>query len=129
MSNQTQGNNSSVLKEEDLANTLLADLKRVVREYATATTEANCPTIRQMFTDLLNKTLTMQGQLYQAMQSANMYEQPSTASQTELNKQLTAYKQTQQQAQSFLQQNQQMVYSNPGTAGSAINSTSGMSAH
>ena len=126
MSNQAQS--SSVLTEDDLANILLADLKRVVREYATAATESTCPTIRQMFTDLLNKTLTMQGQLFQAMQSANMYQQASKASQTELTKQLTSYKQSQQQVQSFLQQNQQIIYANPTAAGMA-NSNAGMTAH
>ena len=63
----------AILSEEDLAYAVLSDLKRVVREYATAATESVCPTIRQMFTDMLNSTLSMQGQLFEAMDQYNMY--------------------------------------------------------
>ena len=101
----TNNNQSSILTEEDLAGTVLADLKRVVREYATAATESNCPTIRQMFTDLLNKTLTMQGQLFTVMSQVNMYQAPSSASKKELDKQLQSYSTQQQQTQTWLQQN------------------------
>ena len=101
----TNNNQNSMLTEEDLAGTVLADLKRVVREYATAATESNCPTIRQMFTDLLNKTLTMQGQLYTVMSQVNMYQAPSVAPKKELDKQLRSYSSQQQQTQSWLQQN------------------------
>lgn len=97
-------NQSSLLTEEDLAGTVLGDLKRVVREYATAATESTCPVVRQMFTDLLNKTLTMQGQLFTAMEQSNMYNTSSQAIQSEVTKQLNAYKSTQQQTQSWLQQ-------------------------
>ncbi|MCR8657931.1 spore coat protein [Paenibacillus endoradicis] len=101
----TNNSQKSMLTEEDLAGTVLADLKRVVREYATAATESNCPTVRQMFTDLLNKTLTMQGQLYTVMSQVNMYQAPSVAPKKELDKQLRSYSSQQQQTQSWLQQN------------------------
>lgn len=97
-------NQNSLLTEEDLAGTVLGDLKRVVREYATAATESTCPTVRQMFTDLTNKTLTMQGELFTAMQQCNMYNTSSPAPQKEVTKQLNSYKSTQQQTQTWLQQ-------------------------
>lgn len=97
-------NQNSILTEEDLANTLLADLKRVVREYATAATESNCPTTREMFTNLLNSTLTMQGQLYTAMQQNNMYEAPAVAPKKEIDKQLQSYTSKQQQLQGLASQ-------------------------
>lgn len=85
-----------LLSEEDLASTVLCDLKRVVREYATATTESTCPEIRQMFTKLMNSTLNMQGQMFEAMKQANMYNTSSPALRQELDKQLKQYQQTQQ---------------------------------
>ncbi|MBD2848442.1 spore coat protein [Paenibacillus sp. IB182496] len=94
----------SMLPEADLAYTVLADLKRVVREYATAATEANCPEIRQMFTDLLNSSLRMQGDLYQLMQQNNMYSSPSPALRQELEKQLDQNRQTLQQTKQLIQQ-------------------------
>lgn len=92
------------LTEDDLAGTVLCDLKRTVREYATAATESNCPMIRQMFTDLLNNTLTMQGQLYTIMSQINMYQAPAVAPKKELDKQYRSYSGQQQQTQSWLQQ-------------------------
>ncbi|KQO14667.1 spore coat protein [Paenibacillus algorifonticola] len=94
----------SFLPEEDLAYTVLSDLKRVTREYATAATEAACPSIRQMFTNLLNSTLKMQGELYQVMQSQNMYNTASPVLRQEIDKQLKEYQQTQQKTSQFLQQ-------------------------
>ncbi|QNK59846.1 spore coat protein [Paenibacillus sp. PAMC21692] len=106
--------NKQLLSEEDLASTVLSDLKRVVREYATATTESTCPDMRQLFTKLLNNTLNAQGQLFTAMQQANMYNTASPALRQELDKQAQQYKQTQQQTKQFLQQNlggqQQSMY-------------------
>ncbi|AZN42672.1 spore coat protein [Paenibacillus albus] len=93
------------LPEEDIANTILADLKRVTREYATAATESVCPQIRLMFTDLLNDTLTMQGDLYTALKQANMYNASSPVLQQEIDKQVIQYKQTQQKTMQFAQQN------------------------
>ncbi|WP_341278802.1 spore coat protein [Paenibacillus sp. FSL H8-0537] len=94
----------SFLPEEDLAYTVLSDLKRVTREYATGATEAACPSIRQMFTNLLNSTLKMQGELYQVMQSQNMYSTASPVLRQEIDKQIKEYQQTQQKTSQFLQQ-------------------------
>ncbi|OUS78175.1 spore coat protein [Paenibacillus sp. MY03] len=106
--------NKQLLSEEDLASIVLSDLKRVVREYATAATESTCPDMRQLFTKLLNNTLNAQGQLFTAMQQANMYNTASPALRQELDKQAQQYKQTQQQTKQFLQQNlggqQQSMY-------------------
>jgi spore coat protein CotF len=106
--------NKQLLSEEDLASIVLSDLKRVVREYATAATEATCPDMRQLFTKLMNNTLNAQGQLFTAMQQANMYNTASPALRQELDKQAQQYKQTQQQTKQFLQQNlggqQQSMY-------------------
>lgn len=96
--------NQPVLPEADMAYTVLADLKRVSKEYATAATESVCPEIRQMFSQLLNTTLTMQGELYTAMQSANMYNASSPAIKSEVDKQLKQYQQTQQKTNQFVQQ-------------------------
>ncbi|WP_336774512.1 spore coat protein [Paenibacillus sp. MMO-58] len=92
------------LPDEDLAYTVLADLKRVVREYATAATESTCPEVRQMFTHLLNSTLKLQGNLFQAMQSQNMYSTASSALRQEIDKQTKEYQQTQQKTTQYLQQ-------------------------
>ncbi|MFC6331683.1 spore coat protein [Paenibacillus septentrionalis] len=100
-------NNQLQLTEDDLVGVVLSDLKRVVREYATAATESSCPETRQMFTNLLNSTLMMQGQLFTAMSQANMYEAPSTAPKKELDKQIQSYTQMAQQTQSWLQQGMQ----------------------
>ncbi|MEK3881827.1 spore coat protein [Paenibacillus sp. PL2-23] len=93
-----------LMNEEDLASTVLADLKRVVREYATAATESTCPDIRQLFTKLLDNTLRAQGQLFQAMQQSNMYNAASPALRQELDKQAQHYQQTAQKTQQQLQQ-------------------------
>ena len=55
-------NGSSYLPEEDMLSPILGELKRAVREYTTATTEASCPEVRQMFTDLTADTLRLQGE-------------------------------------------------------------------
>ncbi|MCR2802471.1 spore coat protein [Paenibacillus soyae] len=94
----------SILNEEDLVSTVLADLKRVVREYATAATESTCPDIRQLFTKLLHNTLSAQGQLFQAMQQSNMYNAASPALRQELDKQMQQYQQTAQKTRQLLQQ-------------------------
>lgn len=93
----------SILTEEDLASAVLNDLKRVVREYATAATESTCPDIRQMFTKLLNNTLAAQGQMFQAMQQSNMYNTASPALRQEIDKQATQYRQSQQKTMNQLQ--------------------------
>lgn len=100
-----QKQTQSILTEEDLVSTVLADLKRIVREYATAATESTCPDIRQMFTKLMDSSLTLQGQLFTVMQQQNMYNASSPALRQEMAKQEKQYKQTQQKTQQFLQQN------------------------
>lgn len=94
----------SFMPEADLAYTILADLKRTVREYTTATTESNCPTVRQMFTDLTNSTLKLQGELYTVMQQNNMYPAPGKALQTDIDKQIQMANQTKQECEQFVQQ-------------------------
>ncbi|REK68510.1 MAG: spore coat protein [Cohnella sp.] len=94
----------SFMPDKDLAYTVLADLKRVTREYATAATESVCPNVRQMFTQLLNNTLAMQGELYNSMKQQNMYTASSPALRQEIDKQLKEYQQTQQQTNQFVQQ-------------------------
>lgn len=97
-------NGSLQLTEDDLASVVLDDLKRCVREYATAATESTCPKTRQMFTDLLNSTLKMQGEMFTVMSQNNMYEAASVAPQKEISKQIQSYTSMQQQTQSWLQQ-------------------------
>lgn len=100
-----QQQHKPILSEEDLVSTVLSDLKRIVREYTTAATESTCPDIRQMFTKLMNSTLTMQGQLFEAMKQQNMYNTSSPALRQDLDKQAKSYQQTQQKTKQFLQQN------------------------
>lgn len=100
-----QQQQQSILSEEDLASTILCDLKRVVREYATATTESTCPDIRQLFTKLTDSTMKMQGQMFEAMKQANMYNASSPALRQELDKQAQQYQQTKQKTTQFVQQN------------------------
>ncbi|WP_372633230.1 spore coat protein [Cohnella sp.] len=98
--------NNAVLPDEDMGYTILSDLKRVTREYATAATESVCPEVRQMFTQLLDDTLKLQGELYTVMQQNNMYSASSPAIKPELDKQLKEYQQTQQKTTQFVQQTQ-----------------------
>lgn len=95
---------SGFMPEKDLLHTILNDLKRTSREYATGVTEAACPTVRQMFTDLTNSTLQMQGQLFNLMQQQNMYSVASPALRDEVNKRLRDHEQTMQKANQFVQQ-------------------------
>lgn len=96
--------NGSFMADEDLMNTVLADLKRTVREYTTAATESACPTVRQAFNELTMDTLRLQGDLYTHMSQLNMYTAPSKALRQELDKQLQTAQQTQQKCQQFVQQ-------------------------
>jgi len=109
-------NNQLQLTEDDLAGVVLCDLKRVVREYATAATESACPETRQMFTNLLNSALTMQGQLFTVMSKNNMYEAPSVAPKKELDKQIQSYSQMSQKTQAWLQQGFQASMSSQSNA-------------
>ncbi|MBM7566778.1 spore coat protein [Paenibacillus sacheonensis] len=101
---QQQGHAKPMLSDEDLAYTVLADLKRVASEYTTAVTESSCQQVRQLFTNLLNSTLQLQGQLYKAMEQNNMYSAASPALRQEIQKQLQSNQQTEQKTEQFLQQ-------------------------
>ncbi len=97
-------NGSAFMPDEDLLNTILADLKRTVREYTTAATESACPTVRQTFNELTMDTLRLQGDLYTHMSQMNMYTAPSKALRQEVDKQIQCAQQTQQKSQQFVQQ-------------------------
>lgn len=97
-------NQTELLPQEDLLNTILADLKRTVREYTTATTEAACPTVRQMFNQLTDDTLKLQGQLFQVMSQNNMYTMPAKAPRTEVDKEVQCAQNTIQKVGQFVQQ-------------------------
>lgn len=96
--------NQQFMPDEDLAYTVLCDLKRTTREYATAAMESVCPAVRQQFTQLLNMTLQMQGELYTAMQSNNMYNASSPTLRQDIDKNLKSYQDTQTKTQQFVQQ-------------------------
>jgi spore coat protein CotF len=113
-----QPSTQPTLSDEDVVSVILSDLKRVTREYTTATTESVCPEIRQMFTQLQNNTLTMQGELFTAMQQNNMYNASSPALKQELDKQFKQYQQTQQKTTQFVQQTQTaQAHIPPGATG------------
>lgn len=94
-----------ILSDEDLLYTILADLKRTSREYATATTESNCPVVRQHFQTLTQNSLTLQGQLYQFMSQQGLYSTASPSLKSDITKQLTEYSQTQTKTNQLVQQN------------------------
>lgn len=100
-------NQQQFMPDADLAYTVLCDLKRTTREYATAAMESVCPAVRQQFTQLLNMTLQMQGELYTAMQSNNMYNASSPTLRQEIDKNLKTYQDTQMKTQQFVQQARQ----------------------
>jgi len=101
---QQQQQSGSFMPEKDLLYTILCELKRSVREYTTATTESNCPAVRQMFTELTTSSLTMQGRLYTLMKQQNMYNTASPALRQEIDKQLKQYSQDGQKTSQFVQQ-------------------------
>jgi spore coat protein F len=106
-------NQVPVIPEKDLVYSILANEKRVSAEYTTATTESNCPVVRQMFTALLNSTLQIQGQLYQLMVSQGWYNTSSPALQQEVHKQITQYMNFQQETQRFVQRHRGIPMQNP----------------
>ncbi|WP_339321925.1 spore coat protein [Paenibacillus sp. FSL W8-0194] len=99
-----QSGYSAFMQDEDLLYTILADLKRTVREYTTATTESSCPAVRNLFTQLTNDTLRMQGELYNLMKQLNMYSTSSKALRQDLDKQVQSARNTQQKTRQFVQQ-------------------------
>lgn len=92
------------LTQNDLLKIILADLRRTVREYTTATTESSCAAVRQMFTDLTDDTLRLQGKLYNLMSQQQIYTAPSKASQQDVDKKLQEALQTDQKIHALLQQ-------------------------
>ncbi len=94
-----------ILSDEDLLYTILADLKRTSREYTTATTESNCPVVRQHFQSLTQNSLTLQGKLYDFMSQNGFYSTPSPTLASSITKQMTEYEQTQMQTNQLIQQN------------------------
>ncbi|NMO96058.1 spore coat protein [Paenibacillus lemnae] len=98
-------NGSTFLPEEDLLNSILNELKRASREYTTATTEASCPSIRRMFTDLASETLKMQGEMYQLIEKQKQY--PAAvpyAMKADVDKQLNEMQKTSQKTREFTAQ-------------------------
>jgi spore coat protein CotF len=98
----------SVLKDEDLLYIILADLKRVGREYTTATTESNCETVRSVFQDLTLDTLKLQGELYQFMAQYGMYDASSPTVHPEIQSQITTCTDTLQKTNQLVTQNMNM---------------------
>ncbi|MNE68238.1 Coat F domain protein [compost metagenome] len=96
-------NNQVNLAEQDILNTILADLKRTAREYTTATTESSCQTVRQMFNQLTDGTLRLQGELYQLMKQNGSYQSPPEAPRQEVDKLYQHASQTQQKSQQYAQ--------------------------
>ncbi len=97
-------NPAAFMPDEDLMNTILCDLKRTVREYATAATESACPAVRRVFNDMTMDTLRLQGDLYTHMSQLNMYPAPAKALRQDVDKQLQTAQQMQQQTGQFVQQ-------------------------
>lgn len=89
------------LAEQDILNTILADLRRTAREYTTATTESSCQTVRQMFNQLTDGTLRLQGELYQLMKQNGSYESPFQAPRQEVDKLYQHATDTQQKIQQY----------------------------
>lgn len=94
--------------DQDIVYSFLSDLKRSAREYTTATTESNCPEVRQVFERLLQDTLKIQDQTYQLMSQQGWYNTSSPVLSAEINKQINTYTQTQMQTNQMLQQNVSM---------------------
>ncbi|PZD95097.1 spore coat protein [Paenibacillus sambharensis] len=92
------------MSDADMAGTILADLKRVSREYATAVTEAACPEIRRGFNDLLSSTLQLQGKLYELMRDQHMYSTPSAAARNEISSKLENNRNEAGQTEHYLHQ-------------------------
>lgn len=93
--------NQELLPQNDLLKSILADLRRTVREYTTATTESSCPAVRQLFTELTNSTLRLQGTLYELMKHQGIYTAPAPAPRQLLDKKLQEAEKTQQELRQF----------------------------
>ncbi|MBM6997653.1 spore coat protein [Paenibacillus sp. DXFW5] len=96
-----QTDNQELLPQNDLLKSILADLRRTVREYTTATTESSCPAVRQLFTELTNSTLRLQGTLYELMKHQGIYTAPAPAPRQLLDSKLQEAEKTQQELRQF----------------------------
>ncbi|MFS0781096.1 spore coat protein [Bacillus sp. 1P06AnD] len=94
----------AILSEEDLLYSILSDLKRTCREYTTAATESNCPSVRQQFQSLLQSSLTLQGNLYQFMSQNGMYNTSAPTLESDITTTSTQYSQTQMKTNQLVQQ-------------------------
>ncbi|RCX17432.1 coat F domain-containing protein [Fontibacillus phaseoli] len=92
------------LPENDLLKIILADLRRTVREYTTATTESSCPSIRRTFAELTDSTLRLQGDLYMLLEQNKVYSAPASASRQEIDKKIQEAEQSHQKVHQFVQQ-------------------------
>lgn len=109
-------NGSAFMADEDLLKTVLTDLRRTVREYTTAATESNCPSVRHTFNELTMDTLRIQGELYNHMKQLNMYSAPGKALRQDVDKLIQSAQQTEQKCQEFVQQKtgETVVYAQTG---------------
>lgn len=101
---QQQQQQHCPVTDQDLANVIISELKRVAREYATACLEANNSAIRRTFEHLLRKTLQDQEQLYNLMSRLNMYGTGRTASQAEIHQEQQKQSQSGMKLQQFMEQ-------------------------
>ncbi len=117
--------NSTTLPEKDLVFQILVETKRAAGEYTTAVTEANCQSVRQMFTSLLNDTLQIQGEIYQLMSQQGWYPIPAPVMRHEIANQIQRHQQEQQQTQQFVSQRVTGNTINPAMYASPQNLTYG----
>ncbi|TBL73070.1 spore coat protein [Paenibacillus thalictri] len=101
--NRQQFGQQSQLQDQDHANFVLAELKRVAREYTTATLEASTPVVHQTFHSLLQKTLQDQSHIYGMISQASSYGEVKTASQQEVQQELQKQVQKTEQLQMLVQ--------------------------
>ncbi len=92
------------LPQDDLLKIILADLRRTVREYTTATTESSCPSIRRMFAELTDSTLRLQGDLYTLLERHQVYSAPAGATRQEIDQKIKEAEKTHQKVHQFVQQ-------------------------
>lgn len=123
--NQTQssaavGIKTSIMEEQDLVKTVLADEKRTIKEYASAITEAECQTVRETFTQIFNDTLQIQGEVYQLMSQQGWYGTPDQATSSQVQKEITKHKQTAQQTTQWMQQQGITVQSSSSASTSRV---------
>lgn len=92
------------IADQDMANIVLSELKRMAREYTTASLEANSAKVRHTFEQSLQRTLRDHAELYHMMSQNGMYGQPASANMAEIQKEQQKAQQTSQKLQSFIQQ-------------------------